>query len=488
MEKQSFSDFLTEWNRMQNLTTPEIHLKLASWLEQKWITKDARLLVMAFRGFGKSSIVGIFCAWVLWRNPDLRILVLAADLALARKMVRQVKRIIEKHPQLKDMKPAKAEEWGGDRFTIARNSELRDPSMLAKGIDTNLTGSRAELIICDDVEVPRTSDTAYKRKDLRERLLELEYILTPDGALVYVGTPHHYETIYTDKPDAETDEIFMSGYERHVTPVMDKDGKSAWPERFTKDKIDRIALKTGPANFSSQMMCVPAMISDGKFKEEDLIRYTDDVVYNEAGGEAVLTIGDTKMVSACAWWDPAFGNKGGDKSVLAIVYTDIQGHYWLHHLQAILIKPGSVHSEAVQQCMIVAELLEQYFVPQIAIEVNGIGAFLPGILERELGQRNYKCPVIQVHSRKPKNIRINEAFDAVLAANHLHVHKTALHNSFQDELRDWNPLKKNQKDDTLDAVAGAMSMQNVKIQRVRGSKQAIWQRGGKVRIAKTVLD
>ena len=62
---------------------------------------------------------------------------------------------------------------------------------------------RADLIICDDVEVPNTSNTAQKRENLRERLRELDFILSPGGAIIYIGTPHAMDTIYrtTDKED-----------------------------------------------------------------------------------------------------------------------------------------------------------------------------------------------------------------------------------------------------------------------------------------------
>jgi hypothetical protein len=55
---------------------------------------------------------------------------------------------------------------------------------------------RADLIICDDVEVPNTSNTAQKRENLRERLRELDFILSPSGTMIYIGTPHAYDTIY----------------------------------------------------------------------------------------------------------------------------------------------------------------------------------------------------------------------------------------------------------------------------------------------------
>ncbi len=488
MSTIDFPTFLILWNKLQRQGTPDVHLRLALWLGQRWEAGDKRLLIMAFRSLGKSTIVGVFCTWLLWGNPDLRILVLAADLALAKKMVRNVKRIIEKHPMTAHLRPERADQWGSDRFTLRRQKELRDPSMLAKGITTNLTGSRADLIICDDVEVEKTCDTDHKRSELRERLAELDYVLTPDGTQLYIGTPHTWDTIYADEKRVGEDEIFLQGFERIVIPVMDMQGNSAWPERFPLDVIEQKRLKTGPGKFASQMLCQPVNITDGKFDPASLTVYDDDVVYSESQQQPVLTIDGKKMVAACAWWDPSFGRQGGDKSVFALIYTDEHGRFWLHHLQAILTKPDSVVSEAEQQCRIVCDLLENYFVPLIAVETNGIGMFLPGMLKNMLGEMGNGCSVLNITSRRPKNVRISEAFEVVLAARTLNVHRTALANSFLQELKDWSPKKKHQADDALDAVAGALTLSPHRIMRSFGGKKQNWMVTGKIRMAKTVLD
>lgn len=237
-----FTLFMVVWNQKMGQSTPAIHRRMADWLEWRWKRKQMRLLLMAFRASGKSTLAGIFAAWLLYRNPDLRILVLAADAALARKMVRQVKKIIEIHPLTSDLKPREADQWAGNRFTVKRMMQLRDPSMLARGITSNITGSRADVIICDDVEVPRTCDSAQKRGDLRERLMEIDYVLTPGGTQIYIGTPHTYYSIYADEPRREIGEEqeFLSGFDRFVIPVLDEGGNSAWPERFTVNDIEKI--------------------------------------------------------------------------------------------------------------------------------------------------------------------------------------------------------------------------------------------------------
>ncbi|KAF0145786.1 MAG: hypothetical protein FD153_203 [Rhodospirillaceae bacterium] len=57
-------------------------------------------------------------------------------------MVRNAKRIIERHPLTQGPKPEQREQWAADQFIVNRLAELRDPSMLAKGLGANVTSSR----------------------------------------------------------------------------------------------------------------------------------------------------------------------------------------------------------------------------------------------------------------------------------------------------------------------------------------------------------
>ncbi len=195
-KKIEFERFLLEWNNFQGITTPLHHKRIAKWLLTIYKSDKKRGLLMAFRSSGKSTIVGVFCAWLLYTNPNLRILVVAADTSLARKMVRNVKRIIETFPLLEEIRPSKKTEWASGSFTVMRDMALRDPSMMAVGLMSNATGSRADVIICDDVEVPKNCDSFQKRQDLREKLLEYSFILVPNGMQIFIGTPHAFDTIY----------------------------------------------------------------------------------------------------------------------------------------------------------------------------------------------------------------------------------------------------------------------------------------------------
>ena len=155
----TFPFFLDAWNRSQTLATPALHRNIAEWFDKRIARGTRRMLLLAFRGSGKSTLLGLLAAWLLRRDPDWRILVLAAESALASKTVRTVRRILERHPLTVALRSDRPEEWAADRLTVPRRLVSRDPSLLARGIGANITGSHADVAICDDVEVPNTCGT-----------------------------------------------------------------------------------------------------------------------------------------------------------------------------------------------------------------------------------------------------------------------------------------------------------------------------------------
>ena len=75
----AFRHFLQCWNLHQGRGTPDVHFRMAEWLDRRWAEGDRRLLLMVFRDAGKSTLVGLFCAWLLGQDPNLRLLVLSAN-------------------------------------------------------------------------------------------------------------------------------------------------------------------------------------------------------------------------------------------------------------------------------------------------------------------------------------------------------------------------------------------------------------------------
>ena len=190
-------DFLSQWNRLLGFETPNHHKIIMNFLVEILNEEPHRGILNAFRHSGKSTVVGIFAACVLYIKPETRILILSAESNLASRMVSHIKNILENHPLCTDILPDVKKEWGTHKITIKRPIGIREPSVICQGVSGNITGMRSDLIICDDVEVPNTCNTQQKRNNLRERLRELDFILSPHGTIIYIGTPHTKDTIYT---------------------------------------------------------------------------------------------------------------------------------------------------------------------------------------------------------------------------------------------------------------------------------------------------
>lgn len=464
-QEPSFSLFLTLWNKTHGNETPDLHLSIATWLGELWMRGEKRALLQAFRASGKSSLVGLFSAWLLTRDPDLRILVLSAESGLATKMARNIRTIIEKHSLTRPLIPAKTREWASHKFTVNRQANWRDPSVWSAGIHSNITGARADIIICDDVEVPNTCDTADARTALRARLAETEFILNPGGMMLYIGTPHCYETIYADQPESGDQDVFLKDYARLSIPLVNEKGESAWPERFTDETIALQKKQVGPIRFAAQMMLTPVNIAQARLNAGLLNRYEAQIEAQEIQRRLYLSLGDEKLVSCSAWWDPAFGSAKGDDSVLAVIFDDAQGNRYLHHMEYIRLRGDEDEDEAHAQCRIIAGIARRFYIPSIAVETNGIGQFLPGILQNVLAGERVSCGVQPIHTSRAKDVRILESFDAVMAARALHVHESVYRTPFPAEMQEWHPGLKNARDDGLDAAAGALSLKPARLKR-----------------------
>jgi len=327
--------------------------------------------------------------------------------------------------------------------------------------------------------------TAPRREWLRERLTEVEHILTPGGLQVFAGTPHTYYSIYADRPREEVGEetAFLDGFARCVVPVVDAGGASAWPERFPPEAVEAMRRRVGPSVFASQMLLHPQRPEAARLDPASLDRYDDEVDLIERNRQPQLSIGGVRMNAASTWWDPAFGNpKKGDGSTIAAVFIDGEGRYWLHRVVYLKIDPASAVDPATQQCRQVARLLAELHLPSVTLESNGIGAFLPGILRRELSRQGVAASVVSASSKDSKAQRILSALEAPLAAGMVRAHGSVWRTPLIGELREWHPASRGH-DDGLDAVAGAIAATPVRLPLTARRRGPDWRRTSALKAA-----
>ena len=139
--------------------------------------------------------------------------------------------------------------------------------------------------------------------------------------------------------------------------------------------------------------------------------------------------------------------------------------------------------QLAQLCRKVASFVRDLLVPSVNLETNGLGRFLPGLLRQELRATRTSCAVVERTATRNKGLRIIDAFDAILAAGQLSAHQSVWCTPFIEEMREWRPGYRG-RDDGLDAVAGCLLNEPVRISRRPllsvGEQRAVrsWRPGG----------
>lgn len=230
-----------------------------------------RLIVEAFRGVGKSWITVAFVLWCLLLNPQMKILVVSANQQLADAFSIFAKQLIHGMPLLQHLAPntAVGQRDSSITFDVGPATPSKDPSVKSAGITGQITGNRADLIVGDDIEIPKNSYTHVMRERLAELVKEFDAILKPGGRIVYLGTPQVEDTLYN--------KLINRGYEIRIWPVripkridayhgrlapfilrMIERGAPALtpvePKRFPQSEIDERLASYGESGFALQFM------------------------------------------------------------------------------------------------------------------------------------------------------------------------------------------------------------------------------------------
>ena len=249
-----------------------------------------RLQIQAFRGVGKSWITGAFVLWTLFNDPEKKIMIISASKERADNMSIFLQKLIIETPWLSHLRPKSDDaRWSRISFDVLC-SPHQAPSVKSVGITGQLTGSRADLMILDDIEVPGNSMTELMREKLLQLCTEAESILTPkdDSRIMYLGTPQTTFTVYRKLAErAYRPFVWPARYPKDITPYegliapqlqedLDKGAESGTctdPDRFDDDDLQQRESAMGRSNFMLQFMLDTTLSDAEKFplKMADLI-------------------------------------------------------------------------------------------------------------------------------------------------------------------------------------------------------------------------
>ncbi|TCV62297.1 phage terminase large subunit [Neorhizobium sp. S3-V5DH] len=505
---RDFRNFLfVVWQHL-NLSKPtKVQYDMARYLQHG----PKRLIIQAFRGVGKSWVTSAFVCWLLYCNPQLNILVISASKQRADDFSTFTLRLIFEMELLAHLRPGPGQRFSKVSFDVGPARASHAPSVKSLGINSQIAGSRADVLIADDIEVVNNSDTQLKRDGLSEKIKEFDAVLKPGGRIIYLGTPQTEQSIYnllpargyqtrvwpSRYPDPERQARYGPRLAPLIARELDADpelvGRSTDPERFTEVDLDERELSYGRSGFALQFMLDTSLSDEDKFplKLSDLIimglnpsKGPSEVVWSSAPD---LIYEELPMVGLPGdrYYRPMYLSKDWLDWEGSVMFVDPSGRgkdetSWavvkLLHGFLFLTKVGAVKGEGYSDATlsrILSDAKDQK-VNLILVEPNfGDGMFAQ--LLRAKGQIQYPCMVEDAAwSKAQKEARIIDTLEPIMNQHRLVVcssvidwdyNSTASYNPddiqrmrlFYQMTRVTRARGALSHDDRLDAVAGAVA-------------------------------
>lgn len=263
---QDFRVFLCEvWAYLRLPRPTKVQLYIAKWMQHA----PRRVILMAFRGVGKSYLTVAFVLWSLLLDPQLKIEVVSANEALAHNFTTFCFQLINGMPLLQHLAPRADQRRSSEQFDVGPARAAKDPSVKSVSITGQITGSRADILVADDVEVPRNSQTFLLRERLSELVKEFGAVLKPGGRVIYLGTPQVEASLYRRlesrgyEPHIIPSEVpsstgayrgFLSPYVQRMVDAGVAPGTPVDPERFDVLDLNERRAEYGRAGYALQFM------------------------------------------------------------------------------------------------------------------------------------------------------------------------------------------------------------------------------------------
>ena len=437
------------WKHLGLPDPTPIQYDIAEYLQHS----PKRAIIEAFRGVGKSYITAAYVVHQLLLDPELKFLVVSASKSRADDFSTFTQRIILELPVCQHLIARETQRWSKIAFDVAPAKASGSPSVKSVGVTGQLTGSRADIIIADDVEVPNNSMTQMMREKLGEAVKEFDAILKPDGKVVYLGTPQNEMSLYNTLLERgyemrvwparyPTPEAAQKAYSGRLAPLLgeaiEKGGESLHglptdSKRFSDEDLLERELSYGRSGFALQFMLDTSLSDADRFplKLSDLIVYPCDIdtapeklVYGifkpvpelpnvGLSGDRYYapedTVGRTEYSGSVLAIDPS--GRGSDETAYAVVKM-LNG--FLHVPAAGGIAGG--YSDNTLKT--ISNLAKQHKVNAVLIESNFGDGMFTELLKPHM-QKVYPVSMEEVRHSKQKEARIIDTLEPVMNQHRL---------------------------------------------------------------------
>lgn len=417
-----------------------------------------RFIIQGFRGVAKSFITCAYVVWLLWRDPQLKIMIVSASKERADANASFIKKIINEVPFLGRLKAREGQRDTQNLFDVGPARPDHSPSVKSVGITGQLTGSRADIIVADDVEVPGNSFTQVMRDRLFELVKEFDAILKPgdDKKIIYLGTPQNEMSLYNELQERgyityiwparyPYDDKHRRTYGDKLAPfianIMDGApekhyGKPTDPRRFDEVDLQKRELSYKKAGFMLQFMLDTTLSDADKYP----LRLRDLIVGHIPMDEAPMRLTWLPDPSRAISLDeaPPLGLKGDRyfqfhkaseetaKFSYRILAVDPSGRgkdetgyavlYWLNGYVYVMEVGGLLGGYSDEVLIKLSNIAKKWNVSEVVVEGNFGDGMYCKLLQPILLSR-HKASIEEVKSKGQKELRIIDTLEPVVT-NH----------------------------------------------------------------------
>ncbi len=478
-------------------------------------------MVQAQRGQAKTTITAIYAVWRMIHNPATRVLIISAGSGMATEIANWIIQIINGMEELRCLRPDRT---NGDRASVEAfdihytlKGPEKSPSVACIGITSNTQGKRSDILIADDIESQKNSQTQGQRARIMHLTLDFTSICST-GDILWLGTPQSIDSVYNGLPGRGYDiRIWpgryptaeeLVGYGPYLAPFIRKRlevdpglqtgggptgerGQATDPVLLGEQVLIKKEIDQGPAYFQLQHMLSTTLSDADRFplklsnlrvlaydREEmrapmtlNFSRTEDALIVLPHGmpiKDRLYRVKSAEDYGEISGWhmyvDPAGGGQNGDE--LAYAVTGLCAG------RVCLAAVGGIHGGyGDEQLDWLTAAAVKWKPKTIAIEKNfGNGALSAAWQPRLL--KAHKCGIEDVWESGQKELRIIDVLEPMISSGKFMVHEDMLRedwdtcHKYAADIRSTYSLfwqmsritrdpKSLIHDDRLDAVAGS---------------------------------
>lgn len=241
--------------------------KLAKELEDMYRGKFNKLCVAMPPRHSKSSMVTLaFPAWLIFQNPNLKILIVNAEASLSENFGIRLRELIKTYGAIANVYLSDVKHSSTHLMFEDRKGKLYQGSIRLVGASGSITGQDADYLIIDDPYkgVDDITPTLLQKKIEWFKTIILQR-LEPHSKLIILHTRWHSEDLQGYLKEHESED-----YKFIEFSAIKDDGSPLWPQRYSTEYLEKQQKSMGERLFQSLYQQRPLDDTGDFFKIEHI--------------------------------------------------------------------------------------------------------------------------------------------------------------------------------------------------------------------------